>query len=44
MLQNQALDVQIKQPQEHQILSHDQRRSGHNHYPSLQNITEGKSK
>ena len=44
MLQNQALEVQIKQPQEHQVLSLDQRSSGHNHYPSLRNITEGKSK
>ena len=44
MLQNQALEVQIKQPQEHQVLSHDQGRSGHNHYPPLRNITEGKSK
>ena len=35
MLQNQALEVQIKHPQEHQVLSHDQRRSGHNHYPSI---------
>ena len=44
MLQNQALEVQIKHPQEHQVLSRDQRRSGHNHYPSIQNITEGNSK
>ena len=44
MLQNQALEVQTKQPQEHQVLPHDQHRSGHNHYPSLRNITEGKSK
>ena len=35
MLQNQALEVQIKHPQEHQVLSHDQRRSDHNHYPLL---------
>ena len=35
MLQNQALEVQIKHPQEHQVLSHDQHRSGHNHYPPL---------
>ena len=44
MLQNQALEVQIKHPQEHQVLSHDQCRSGHNHYPPLRNITEGNSK
>ena len=44
MLQNQALEVQTKQPQEHQVLPHDQHRSGHNHYPSLRNITKGKSK
>ena len=44
MLQNQALEVQIKHPQEHQVLSHDQRRSGHNHYPPLRNITEGNIK
>ena len=44
MLQNQALEVQIKQLQEHQVLLHDQRRSGHNHYPSFRNIIEGKSK
>ena len=44
MLQNQVLEVQIKHPQEHQVLSHDKRRSGHSHYPSLQNIIEGKSK
>ena len=44
MLQNQVLEVQIKHPQEHQVLSHDQRRSGHNHYPPLRNITEGNSK
>ena len=44
MLQNQALEVQIKQPQEHQVLSLDQRSSGHNHYPSLRNITKGKRK
>ena len=44
MLQNQVLEVQIKYPQEHQVLSHDQRRSGHNHYPPLRNITEGNSK
>ena len=44
MLQNQALEVQIKHPQEHQVLLHDQRRSGHNHYPPLRNITEGNSK
>ena len=35
MLQNQMLEVQIKHPQEHQVLSHDQHRSGHNHYPPL---------
>ena len=35
MLLNQALEVQIKQSQEHQVLPHDQCRSGHNHYPSL---------
>ena len=40
MLQNQALEVQIKHPQEHQVLLHDQRRSGHNHYSLLRNITE----
>ena len=40
MLQNQVLEVQIKHLQEHQVLSHDQRRSGHNHYPLLRNITE----
>ena len=44
MLQNQALEVQIKHPQEHQVLSHDQRKSGRNHYPPLRNITEGNSK
>ena len=44
MLQNQALEVQIKHPQEHQVLSRDQHRSGHNHYPSIRNITEGNSK
>ena len=44
MLQNQALEVQIKHSQEHQVLSHDQRKSGHNHYPPLRNITEGNSK
>ena len=44
MLQNQALEVQIKHPQEHQVLSHDQCRSGHNHYPPLRNITKGNSK
>ena len=44
MLQNQALEVQIKQPQEHQVLSLDQRSSGHNHYPPLRNITEGNNK
>ena len=44
MLQNQALEVQIKHPQEHQVLSYDQRRSGHNHYSPLQNITEGNNK
>ena len=44
MLQNQALEVQIKHPQKHQVLSHDQRRSGHNPYPPLRNITEGNSK
>ena len=44
MLQNQVLEVQIKHLQEHQVLSHDQRRSGHNHYPPLRNITEGNSK
>ena len=44
MLQNQALEVQIKHSQEHQVLSHDQRRSGHNHYPPLRNITKGNSK
>ena len=44
MLQNQALEVQIKQLQEHEVLSHDQRRSGHNYYPSLRNIIKGKSK
>ena len=44
MLQNQALEVQIKHLQEHQVLSHDQRRSGDNHYPPLQNITEGNNK
>ena len=44
MLQNQVLEVQIKYPQDHQVLSHDQRRSGHNHYPPLRNITEGNSK
>ena len=44
MLQNQALEVQIKQLQEHEVLSHDQQRSGHNHYPSLRNIIKGKSK
>ena len=44
MLQNQALEVQIKHSQEHQVLSHDQHRSGHNHYPPLRNITEGNSK
>ena len=40
MLQNQALEVQIKHPKKHQVLSHDQRRSGHNHYSLLRNITE----
>ena len=44
MLQNQALEVQIKHPQEHQVLLHDQRRSGHIHYPPLRNIIEGNSK
>ena len=44
MLQNQVLEVQINYPQEHQVLSHDQRRSGHSHYPPLRNITEGNSK
>ena len=44
MLQNQVLEVQIKYPQDHQVLSHDQRRSGHNHYPPFRNITEGNSK
>ena len=44
MLQNQVLEVQIKHPQEHQVLLHDQRRSGHNHYPPLRNITEENSK
>ena len=44
MLQNQVLEVQIKHPQEHQVLLHDQRRSDHNHYPPLRNITEGNSK
>ena len=44
MLQNQALEVQIKHPQEHQVLSHDQHRRGHNHYPPLRNITEGNNK
>ena len=44
MLQNQALEVQIKHPQKHQVLSHDQRSSGHNPYPPLRNITEGNSK
>ena len=44
MLQDQALEVQIKHPQEHQVLLHDQRRSDHNHYPHLQNITKGNSK
>ena len=44
MLQNQVLEVQIRHLQEHQVLSHDQRRSGHNHYPPLQNITEGNNK
>ena len=44
MLQNQALEVQIKHPQEHQVLLHDQSRSGHNHYPPLRNITKGNSK
>ena len=44
MLQNQALEVQIKHPKEHQVLLHDQRRSGHNHYPPLRNITEGNNK
>ena len=44
MLQNQALEVQIKQLQEHQVLSHDQCRSGHNHYPPLRNFTKGKNK
>ena len=31
ILQNQALEVQTKQPQEHQVLPHDQHRNGHNH-------------
>ena len=44
MLQNQAFEVQIKHSQEHQVLLHDQRRCGHNHYPPLRNITEGNSK
>ena len=44
MLQNQVLEVQIKHSKKHQVLSHDQRRSGHNHYPPLRNITEGNSK
>ena len=44
MLQNQVLEVQIKHPKKHQVLSHDQSRSGHNHYPPIRNITEGNSK
>ena len=44
MLQNQVLEVQIKHSQEHQVLLHDQRRSGHNHYPPLRNIIEGNNK
>ena len=44
MLQNQALEVQIKHPKKYQVLSHDQRRNGHNHYPPLRNITKGNSK
>ena len=41
ILQNQALEVQIKHPQEHQVLSHDQRRSGHNHYPPFKILQKG---
>ena len=44
MLQNQVLEVQIKHSQEHQVLFHDQRRSGHNNYPPLRNIIEGNNK
>ena len=44
ILQNQVLEVQIKHSQEHQVLLHDQRRSGHNHYPPLRNITEENNK
>ena len=44
MLQNQALEVQIKHSKEHQVLLHDQRRSGYNHYPPLRNITKGNRK
>ena len=44
MLQNQALELQIKHRQEHQVLPHDQRRSGHNPYPPIRNIIEGNNK
>ena len=44
MLQNQVLEVQIKHSQEHQVLFHDQRRSGHNNYPPLWNLIEGNNK
>ena len=44
MLQNQVLEVQIRHLQEHQVLSYDQRRSGHNHSPPFRNITEGNNK